>query len=37
VCNRRKPLISGLIAGGARLKNELLELLCPHTLPLTKS
>ena len=31
VCNRKDPLISGLIAGGPLLKDELLEFLAPYT------
>ena len=30
VCNRKDPLISGLIAGGPLLKDELLEFLAPY-------
>jgi myo-inositol-1(or 4)-monophosphatase len=33
ICNRRKPLISGLIAGGPYLQNELLSLLQKYVQP----
>jgi myo-inositol-1(or 4)-monophosphatase len=36
VCNLQSPLISGLIAGGPLLKNQVLEFLAPHTQALTR-
>jgi myo-inositol-1(or 4)-monophosphatase len=36
ICNRKDALISGLIAGGALLKDELLEFLSPHLQPAGK-
>ncbi len=35
-CNRKNPLISGLIAGGPYLKDELLEFLSPHLQPVIR-
>ena len=36
VSNQRDPLISGLIAGGPLVKDELLEFLAPHTQALAR-
>jgi myo-inositol-1(or 4)-monophosphatase len=36
ICNRKHPLITGLIAGGPHLKGELLEFLAPYLQPASR-
>jgi myo-inositol-1(or 4)-monophosphatase len=36
ICNRRHPLIAGMIAGGPNLKDELLQFLAPYLQPASR-
>ena len=36
ICNRRHPLIAGMIAGGPHLKDELLQFLSPYLQPASR-
>jgi myo-inositol-1(or 4)-monophosphatase len=35
-CNRKNPLVDGLIAGGPLLKDELLQFLAPNLQPIPR-